>query len=318
MHSLSNRFRSPLSCSRFGGLGILAVMLLPISGCSSPDPEAQKAVEQAKHIMQDLKDGHSQAIWECWTDAQRKDVNQIVHKFAKKAPPELWKNLFELFGLWGNVLKEKREFALHCPHLKKGHANLKEHGEVLANFLTALAKSDARDLEKLEKANVGDLFKQLDPEMMRAAPAVFHLSPNEAEQRMALETWQHGLATFADGTVSVRESGEGWAELEFSADTQVSRMRFIKMDGRWVPKISTESEWNENMRQADKWLAEFDPAQIPQINYVNVLAAVAISRLQQALKTETQAEFDALFENGPDPILPYFFFAAEKKIPIPQ
>lgn len=305
---------------RFGVLGIVALVLLPISGCGSPDPETMKAVEKAKHIMQELENDRFQVVWECWTDQQRDDVNQVVHKFAEKAPPRLWDNAMEVVRLWGKLLKEKREFALNCPHLEKGHTSLKEYGDELSGFLMAVAESDARDLEKLQNANVGELFKQLDPHLMRAAPALFHLMPNEGERKLALETYQNGLAAFADATVSVRESGDGWAELEFStSDTQAARVRFVKADGRWVPNLSTDAEWNESIRQANKWLDGFDPAQMPELEMVNVaLATIALPHLEQALKAETQAEFDALFENGPNPVLPLFFFAGEKKFSIPQ
>ncbi|MCA9069178.1 MAG: hypothetical protein KDA84_09660, partial [Planctomycetaceae bacterium] len=195
MRTHSNDFSSLAKCwSRVWMVGIIAIVLLPITGCGSPDPEAMKAVETAERILKEFENDQSHVVWDCWTDSQRGDVTQIVHRFAKKTPPQVWNNVVKVVDLWGKVLKEKREFALNCPHLEKGHANLKEHGDELADFFTALVESDAQDLEKLENANVGELFKQLDPHLMRAIPVVLRLTTDETKQKKALESYQDFLA----------------------------------------------------------------------------------------------------------------------------
>lgn len=321
MTFFSNRFHSPICQSpRFWVLGIVAVALLPISGCRSKDPEAMKAVETADRMMQGLENDQFQVVWDCWTNSQREEINQLVHRFAKKAPPRLWNNAFEVAELWGQVLKEKREFALKCPHLKKGHANLKEYGTDLSGFLTTVAKSDARDLQKLGKADVGELLKQFDPQFMQAIPALLHLMSHEADQQMALAGYQNALDAFSEASVSLEDSGEGWAEVRFStSDTDASIVRFNKVDGRWIPRLSARGEWETALMQASQWVDNFNPAKMPELEMANLgLVTLAIPHLQQALKAETQAEFDALFQNGPNPILPFFFFAGEKKFPIPQ
>lgn len=295
-------------------------LLCQIAGCGTkPEPEAKKAVEAAQHIADGLREGQSHVICDVLTDSQHEDVNRIVHRFAEKVPPALWEKGFRVAEVWGRVLKEKRDFALNCPHLGKGHQKLEDHGDELAASLIHLAESDFSRLDKLKTADVKDLLKQIDPHFMKAAPALFALTPNEQERQLALAGYNKALETFTEASFALDEHGDDWAVVNSATvDSGVMEMRFIKDGDRWVPEIPAD-DWRKGIDEADRWLNEFDAEAMPQLVLLGAMMdALVISSLESALAAESQADFDALFKDSPNPLLPVFFFAAEKNFAFPQ
>ncbi len=288
-----------------------------LAGCgwlSTTEPEAAQAVRTAETVADGITAGKSHVVWDCLTDQQQRDVNGLVHRVAEKLPAEPWDNLFQVIELWGKALKEKREFALNCPTLKQGHAELKQYGNPLAAFLMKLAKSDVRDLEQLKTADVGAILKQLDPELLKAIPALLQSSPELRESGVTRENYEQMMKHLATASFTLDEHDEKSAKVFMPiGEGQVVEFPFIKSTNRWVPEIP-EQDWQEFLTEANREIDHLSEKEnSPLAIYGPLFNALVTTQLERVLEAKTQAEFDELLADPSYLMLRYFFFANPDK-----
>lgn len=264
---------------------------------ASASPACSKAghdepAELFHRVSEALEDGRPELLWELLPERYVSGVDGLVHTFAQRMDPEVWKRGVDVIGKVGRVLSEKRDLLLGHPMLamvtmgsdpKQTRARLGAVGDVLE----ALSEGDAATLEGLARIDVRKflsstltpLFEQIDPELLRqqALPALASGGLDWMTREFTTTTERHGDDR---ATVTIQ-----------CADGRTERFDMVEVDGKWFLAASFEA-WEESLATARQAIEAFviTPEQKQQV--LALLKGID-SVLEGLLDADTQEEFTA-------------------------
>ena len=264
----------------------------PVVNEDRPDPgaEAQAAV---KKMIADLKQGRPSAIWDFLPPDYQADLNALLHQFADQMDAELWNDSIALFRKLARVLKAQKQYLGSAPTPggvgrprddTPAAAGISDWGR-FADVLEALASSDLSNLDRLKKADGGELLVTVGGKLIEQLQSLSKLSPSD-EFRL-------NLNQLGELHVETAEVVDGDPVLNFQDDAGNSmRVIFSKHRGKWIP-LELEADWLDRMGNARAWLAakfnrEAIAEQKPRLTALIRSVDRALDKMESA---KTAAEF---------------------------
>jgi AcrR family transcriptional regulator len=118
-------------------------------------------------VIDGLKENRLDAFWDFLPAGYQKDLNDLVHSFAKRMDAELWNKSVDVLRKLARMLKEKKEFlaaARARARQEPGAAPGPSPAELgaIADLLETLLASDLADLEKLDPESYGRLRETMN------------------------------------------------------------------------------------------------------------------------------------------------------------
>lgn len=222
-------------------------------------PETADAAVLA--ALEGLKSDNPQVVWDSLPASYQKDINDLVHEFAGKMDAQLWNRSFASLKKVVHILKTKKEFILENPALQGGPGgpvplppdDLANNWDGIVGLLETILSSEISDLDKLEKADVGDFVGKTGGSLMKQIGVLSKAAPGDP--------FSNEFKAKVSGTTVKVVSSEGDSAtitIEFP-DESPTEFKFVRIEGRWIPKMMADG-WKEGISEAKASLAILDPA----------------------------------------------------------
>lgn len=263
-------------------------------------PNRDKADGAVLALIDGLQNDHPEAFWEFLPASYQDDLNKLVHSFAEKMDPELWRKTADVLRKLVVVLKTKKEFldGVGAGGKRAPDANRQPTDWAsLAEMLDALLKSDLADLDRLKKADAGKILAGPGGKILGQLRAFSNLMPDDS--------FAKNLRGLKDLRVTLVSSSGESAKVKFSAPNEEPKeFDFIRVEGKWIP-LNLANEWIENMGEANARLVMLSPETFadekPQ--YLAVLSNIG-DKLDKLAAAKTQADFNMGVQEGVFALIP--------------
>lgn len=274
----------------------------------------RSADEAVRAVLSGIRDNNPRAVWEFLPAGYQHDVNDLVHEFADRMDPALWDGLFTSLKKLVHLLKTQKRFLLDNPKLNAAESinvdDLRANWNGLVGLLETLADSEASDLERLKRLDVGDALDNTGGRLMDQLAALSRLQPENPFQRDVIQRLAEVQVTLAssDGeTARVRLSAPNSGEPPQEFD-------FVKIEGKWIPRTLAE-QWTSNMDQAKARLAQLTPEAMARLKHQMLPMLKAVNTTVDALQAATtQAEFDAVVQQQVYPAIESWLSSVQPSI----
>jgi len=236
-------------------------------------------------VINGLKNGHPEAFWEFLPASYQQDLNDLVHVFAGRMDPEIWKKGVSVVRKLAGVLKSKSQFLPQIgPPRKNGEPPVGDWGKI-SEMLETLLASDLADLDRLKSADAGRLLATAGGQLFGQIRLISSLT--------AQDDFSNSLSRLGDLHVTLISSTTERATLKFEAPgDQPAVIEFMRIEGKWIPQNLADG-WIEKVGEARAWLSLLSPdtfaEQKPQ--YLELLSN-AESALDGLARAKTQDEFN--------------------------
>ena len=276
-------------------LALLTAWLLALAACG--DSRAPRPAETVEDIARGLADGEIAVLWEALPPSYQRDVNGLVHRFARAVDPEVWNHSFAVLAKLARVLEEKHAFIVGHPalaaHLDRSAAGQEQGWSVVVETVELLATSEIGDVEKLAALDVGRFLDRTGVELSHLAGRLSTLSSEE--HRAELEEQRASLRALKASVVA--ETGEGTATVRVERPGEAPRTEeLVLVEGRWIPRQLAVS-WPETVSGIREWLDELG-AREPAAgrNLVLMKLRMVDAGLDALLEAGSAEEFEAGLE----------------------
>lgn len=249
----------------------------PVEVAPAPHGPAETADNAVLAVMEGLNQGHPEVLWDFLPESYQRDLNELVHLFARKMDAELWNKTVAVLRKLVVVLKTKKQFLA---------ADLTP----VANLLETLLAGEAADLEKL-KAFDGRLF--LAGTGARLIAQLRKLLPNV-----------NNMLDFKKVAL-VKSQGET-ATVEITTSFDTTEREFVRVEGKWVPKDLAEA-WLDQIGNAQAVLSvRLSPDNLAEMKtQVLPLLAAVDGVLDHLAAARNQDDFQAGLKEADVQLVPF-------------
>ncbi len=273
---------------------VLVVIALMQVGCGSSVPDTPDGT--AKAVMNGIAENKPDIIWEAMPESYRKDVNDLIHKFAEEMDPDVYKKFFSVTEKMEKLLKDKKEFVINSEMVKLSKVktdDLKKNYDSVVDLIAVINDSDLSNLDQLKSADGGDFLKSSGRDLM---DAIATISSTMEEDQFSKE-----MEKLKNAKVEVISSDEKTAKIKTKVGDDEEEVELVKVDDRWVPKFIAD-DWDEGVVMLKKQIEEMcdfiDDNKMQAIAYLASVEGV----LDAMLAIDNQEEFDASLE-GVSPLV---------------
>ena len=257
------------------------------AGRDVPD-KTHPAVAAVRHLLTALDGNHPEQLWEFLPPSYQRDVNGLVHDFARRMDARMWA------ALWGNlrktakVLTTRKQFVLAAvarsdPPL---HDRLQD-GSAYDNFallLEALAESELSDLDRLKTFDGSQFLAGTGRRLLERFRATSTRDGNDPVHALSL------------ATVTLVEPGEKTVRLRITLPGRKPvETTYVRLEEHWIPRNLAEG-WQRQVQTLQKRLAtQLKPAELASRKETVIRLGNRFGRvLDDLLAAKTQTEFDAI------------------------
>ncbi len=267
-------------------------------------PAAQMTAEQSvKALRDDFLAGEVQKMWEYLPENYQQDVNELIHNFASKMDPVVWKDIVDVIDTAVAVLKKQKKFILEQPQVAGGVKDEKgvdASYDELVGAMEIITTSSLMDLNKMKQMDMGVFLATTGKDFGKKMSSLSKLG-DQVEAPAGAPGLPAGLpgaeVLIGKGTITTVEQGEETATLRFTTpgeegeEDKVEDTVFVKYKGRWLPKEMVD-DWDKNMKEAADGLDEMRK-ELPQ---VQATLAPAMKYLKKMEAAKTKEEFSAVIQ----------------------
>lgn len=234
-------------------------------------------------VVNGLRANRLDALWNFLPASYQRDLNQLLHEFAKRMDPEIWDRGVVAVRKFARVLKDKQAFQ-PLPRPDAGQPPT-DWGQ-LADVLETLLASDLADLDKLKHADVGKLLAETGGQILSQAQAFSKLGPRDF--------FGQNLEQLANLHVTPLESSGDKATVQFEPRGQEPQtIEFVRVEGKWIPRNLSDG-WIEMMGEARARLLPLSPENLAAMKPTILdLILRADQALDDLLAANTREEFNA-------------------------
>ncbi len=260
-------------------------------------------------VVEGLKENKPQALWEFLPSGYQRDVNDLVHDFARRMDADLWNRGFKIARRIVKILETKRRFILESPLWKQSERvavdEVAADLDAAAGLLGTLASSDMSDLEKLKEIDVGDFLAETGGSMMSQLSKLSAVTPGDPLST----TFQKNLSVsktsvLRSGGDRSAAAGRATVKLEFAGEpAKTEEVEFVRIEGKWIPKRLAD-QWNASIEAAKQSLAKITPESLAQ-NKEQVLKQLdGVEQFLDSLEgTKTASEFNLVLQGTMAPLM---------------
>jgi len=234
----------------------LGCMLVAVGSCTGapPDPFAAPDTTFAA-VVQGLREQRPEILWQALPSSYRRDLTDLVHRFAATVDAEVYNRSFAIVGRAGSILEAKKELILASGMLDRPDLDRERSPAALDAAAQLLKALSASELGRVETV------KTLDPEKALASTGsrVMVLAA-EVSKLVPADPYASQLRYYLDNTTVELVSTQ--------ADAAVVRLRLpgrlpeelplVRVDDRWVP-AQLAAKWPAMMESARSGLAQLEP-----------------------------------------------------------
>lgn len=246
----------------------------PLAGATQPG--AAGAVETA---LEGFRTGHLEIAFDFLPASYQQDVNSLVHEFAHRVNPEIWRLSIAVLDKGNKVLRMKK--AILLPLFPPSEREVlstawddftSSADQTLHNRLDDLGEMQRVDVRDWLRTDVGRTVRRL---MTLSALA----NPGAPSPLTPLSQVQVDLVESSDTTARVRISPPGL--------TDVEPTDFVNIEGKWIPRSLAEG-WSPGLTTARQFFHTWtNSTQGPETERLRGLLKVCDDILDEMLAAET-------------------------------
>lgn len=263
---------------------VLVVISLMLVGCGSSVPDTPDGT--AKAVMNGIGEKNPYIIWEAMPESYRKDVNDLIHKFAEEMDPDVHKKFFSVTGKMEKLLKDKKDFVINSEMVKLSKVNtedFKKNYNSVVELIAVINDSDLSNLDRLKSADGGDILKGSGRDLMEAVAAI--------SSAMKEDEFGKNMEELKKATVEVISSDEKTAKIKTKVGDDEDEIELVKVDDRWVPKELAD-DWDKNIVNMKKQIeAMCKGMKEDKMGTITTLGGIETG-LDLLMDIDSQEEFD--------------------------
>lgn len=269
----------------------------PDTETESKAPVPRTADAAARAVLEGIRHNRPVAVWTFLPASYQRDVNDLVHEFARRMDPELWQRGIASLRAIVDLLKDRQELFLARsqpaddqagPHKP---ANESAAWEGLLELLQTLLNSELSDLEALQQLDVGAFLAGTGSRVMEQLAAVSRLHPEDPYQQAVRRQ-------LADVEVTLLASEGETATVRITAPDRAAepqKVEFVRVEGKWIPRSLAEG-WQPAMEKLRHRVETLTPERMEQIRQRSLPALDRLDAVVVELReAETPEEFRNLF-----------------------
>lgn len=269
----------------------------PAPETESDAPGPRTADAAARAVLEGIRNNRPVAVWTFLPASYQRDVNGLVHEFARRMDPELWQRGIASLRAIVDLLKDRQDLFLARSEPADEQAgpqrpaNESAAWEGLLELLQTLLNSELSDLDALKQLDVGAFLAGTGSRVMEQLAAVSRLHPEDPYQQAVRRQ-------LADVEVTLLASEGETATVRITApdrDVEPQQVEFVRVEGKWIPRSLAEG-WQPAMKTLRRRLERLTPERMKQIRQRSL---PALDRLDAVLvelrEAETPEEFRNLF-----------------------
>jgi len=263
-------------------------------------PAGEMTAEQTVKTMRvAMANGEVDAVWKKMPPTYKKDINGLLHEFARNMDADVWKDIVEVADTAVAVLKKQKQFILQQPQVADGIKDEKAVSatwDELVGALEIVTSSDIMDLDKMKQMDLGVFIDTTGKKLGAKLTVLGKLGDQIKAPEGAKGLPGAEVLELENVVITTLKQGSDTATLRFTTpatiegeEDKVEDTEFVKFEGVWLPKERVES-WDADMASAKKTLGEMKQ-QLP-------LAQIFLAPVKQYLKklenAKTKEEFNAV------------------------
>ncbi len=256
-------------------LMVLAAMQF---GCGSSVPDTPDGTVDA--VAKGIANKQPDIVWEAMPESYKKDVNDLIHRFASKMDKEVHAKAFAVMGDLETLLTDKKEFILNSDMVRQSPLEkdkLEANYDQFVAIFSTIANSELADLEDLQSADGGDILEGTGRELMQSLAA---LSASSEDDEMNKE-----LKKLSEIKIEKVSGDDKTAKLKVTVGDKEEEVELVKVEDRWVPKEMADS-WDDQMVKMKEGIDEM--AEAMSKNKVKTMQL--LGGLQTTIQTLNSAE----------------------------
>lgn len=267
---------------------LLLTPALLLVGCGGGAPKPAATADAAvMQVVDSLEQNDPSGFWHMLPASYQTQANEVLHEFAEKAPADVYDEGAALLQKLEKVLTTQKDLILESPMLAASPVDVSANYDQVVGMLGAITSSDLMSVQKMKKADIGQLMKSIGGKIMDTA-AQMEIDPNATPDDVQdFMEFKNQLSTLEAELVS--EDADVATVLLSIEGEEPEEVEFVKIEGKWLPKEIAEN-WSEMIAEAKAELADFEisPQQAAQIKMGMNMADTV---LDQLLEAETPQEF---------------------------
>jgi len=258
-----------------------AVQVVPVEIiANTPDAAVRSVIEQ-------LQNNQLTGLWEFLPASYQKDLNALVHKWAREINPERWQQVVAVMQNSLKLLQTRKAIILE--NLDRTSSLTEQQYDEMVALLESLFNGELADLEALQKIDVGTFLQKNGGPFLQHLSSLSELSPENP--------WQKYRQQWDQLQIDVLKADANNALLQFRLQNDpesLQQVPFVKVENKWIP-LTLARNWesmlsNLRMQLASEQNYPKETQQKLAANQTALLNAInqSLAKLQAA---DTAAEF---------------------------
>lgn len=270
-----------------GGFHSHATLPAPAAPAESPE-DAVMAVTNG------IADGRIYVIWDALPASYQRDLEEIVHEFARAMDADIWNQSFALLSKTANVLENQRDNILAMPNVQQDPdfdvemARQNWH-HVLAPFRT-IASCELSDVNELSRIDLRQFMGTTGAQLFAQIERLSEISGDDASSKIA------SLRNIRATLVS-REGERAMVQIDVPGE-QPKTEAFVRVEGKWIPEDMAR-DWKDEMAEARRELANMSNQKMQEAKpQVMALLGSLDGFLDQLDMAQSPEQFEQMAQMG--------------------
>lgn len=243
------------------------------------------------NVIEAVRQKHPEALWHFLPASYQADLNEVLHDFARRMDPEIWKGTVRVLRKLAALARDKEKLLRGALGGQAGGAGPGTDIENLAVILATLVESDLGDLDRLKQADAGVLLAKIGGPLLERMELALQLAPGDENlQRLGQLLDLKVRLVSAEGDAAV-------VEIE-APDAPPQETEFVRVEGKWIPR-ETQHDWIETIGEVKSRLLLLSPENLAawKPRWMTLLATIE-GILDQLDAAGDQQQFNAALQGA--------------------